>query len=235
MAQPSLSILQVMLLMGLGGTHGLWRFQFEYLQQFCQAFQLWGWLLRRDMRSIKLPNNPHRWMQVFDGFMSMWMFQNEVKKTLKTNLPKKKKRCVFLISIQEDFWGTSKSNRNLKASKLEGDVATFDTKTLPLFRRFVLWITAARDILDTLMERYVGPPSVWHKTPWQFWMTWNGKRCTSLVSAWVAWLHRRCGLVDVGMGIKVWLVVGFLGCLFLRSAQNSNKANNSPTNGEVVD
>lgn len=234
MAQPSLSILQVMLLMGLGGTHGLWRFQFEYLQQFCQAFQLWGWLLRRDMRSIKLPNNPHRWMQVFDGFMSMWMFQNEVKQNSQNQSPQKKKRCFLNIHPRGFLWNF-KSNGNLKASKLEGDVATFDTKTLPLFRRFVLWITVARDILDTLMERYVGPHSVWHKTPWQFWMTWSGKRCTSLVSAWAAWLHRRCGFVDVGRGIKVWLVVGFLGCSFSRSAQNSNKAKNCPTNGEVVD
>lgn len=28
---------RVLLLMGLGGTHGLWKFQFEYLQTFCQV------------------------------------------------------------------------------------------------------------------------------------------------------------------------------------------------------
>ena len=28
---------QVLLLMGMGGTHGLWKFQSEYFQQFCQV------------------------------------------------------------------------------------------------------------------------------------------------------------------------------------------------------
>ena len=44
---------EVLLLMGMGGTHGLWKFQSEYFQQFCQVPG------RRKL--VELRNNPHRW------------------------------------------------------------------------------------------------------------------------------------------------------------------------------